>query len=298
MKLLLAVDSVSSAELVAASVAARPWKPGTFARVLMVIDYAFIPIDLANETGGQMKLIRPEMERRAQLVTARALELLRQSNIEAEDATSSGDPRMVIVDTAGEWGADLIYLRSHVYTDISRWMMGSVAREVLRSAPCSVGIIRAAADGGAASPTAGGMRILLATDGSEFSRAAARSVTDRLWPEGTEVKVIGVVNPNVRSVYAVAEVMVNEETEGSLAVVNETVKLVSDAGLRVTGERAVGSAKTLIVERAKEWGANLVVVGSHGRRGSERLFLGSVSEFVANNAHCSTEVIRPQRAEP
>ena len=298
MRLLLAVDSVDSAELVASSVAARPWGPGTRARVLTVIDYALIPIDLVNETGGQMKLIRPEMEKRAGQVTVRAVELLRQSGVEAEEEIGGGDPRMVIVDRAGEWGADLIYVRSHVYRDISRWMMGSVAQVVLRSAPCSVGVIRAAADDGAAPHAPGGMRILLATDGSEYSRAAARSVSERLWPEGTEVKVIGVVNPNVRSVYAVAEVMVTQEgeAEGLRGAVNETVKIISDSGLRATGETTVGDAKTLIVERAKEWGAHLVVVGSHGRRGSERLFLGSVSEFVANNAHCSTEVIRQQRA--
>jgi len=298
MKLLLAVDSVDSAELVAGTVASRPWVPGTRARVLTVIDHAHIPVDLVNETGGQMRLIRPEMQQRASRVTARAVELLRQAGVEAEEEVGDGDARVVIVDRAREWGADLVYVRSHVYRDISRWMMGSVAREVLRSAPCSVGVIRAAADGGAATPAPAGMRILLATDGSEYSRAAARSVSERLWPDETEVKVLGVVNPNERSIYAVAQVMVTQEgeAEGSQGMVGETVKVVGDAGLRVAGETAVGDAKTLIVERAKEWGAHLVVVGSHGRRGSERLLLGSVSEFVANQAYCSTEVIRPQRA--
>src|SRR5688500_8354897 len=172
MKLLLSVDSIASAELVAASVAARPWAPGAEARVLTVIDYAHIPAELVNEAGGQMGLIRPELEKRASQVTARAVELLRRSGFEAEEETGAGDPRMVIVDRASEWGADMIYVRSHVYMNVSRWMMGSVSREVLRRAPCSVGVIRAAADGGAASPAEGGMRILLATDGSESALAA------------------------------------------------------------------------------------------------------------------------------
>jgi nucleotide-binding universal stress UspA family protein len=297
MKLLLAVDSVASAELVATSVAARPWASGTRARVLTVIDYAHIPVDLVNETGGQMKLIRPEMEKRAREVTASAVGLLGRSGVEAEEEVSSGDPRAVIVDRAEEWGADLIFVRSHVYTDIPRWMLGSVAQEVLRRAPCSVGIIRAATDDGAGD-VRGGMRILLATDGSEYSLAAARSVSERPWPDGTEVKVISVVNPNLRSIYGVAEVMVTQEgeAEGSQGAVKEAVQIVSDSGLKANGETAVGSAKTFIVERAKEWGAHLVVVGSHGRRGSERLLLGSVSEFVANHAHCSAEVIRGRTA--
>jgi nucleotide-binding universal stress UspA family protein len=297
MRLLLAVDSAATAELLASSVAGRPWASGTRARVLTVIDYALIPADLVNETGGQMRLIRPEMEKRASQVTARGVELLREAGVEAEEETGSGDPRMVIVDAADEWGADLIFVRAHVYSDILRSMLGSVAHEVLRRAHCSVGVVRpATADAAGAAP--GGLRILLATDGSEYSRVAARSVSERLWPEGTEVKVLGVVNPNVRSMYAVAEVMTTQEgeVEGSPGAVNETSKIISDAGLKVSGEAAVGDAKTLIVERAQEWGAHLVVVGSHGRRGSERLFLGSVSEYVANQAHCSTEVIRPRRA--
>lgn len=297
MKLLLAVDSLASAELVAASVAARPWASGTRARVLTVIDYAHIPVDLVNEAGGQMRLIRPEMERRAREVTARAAGLLGRPGVEAEEEVSSGDPRAVIVDRAEEWGADLIFVRSHVYTDISRWMLGSVAQEVLRRAPCSVGVIRAAADDGAGD-VRGGMRILLATDGSAYSLAAACSVSERAWPDGTEVKVISVINPNLRSIYGVAEAMVTQEgeAEGLQGAVKEAVQIVADSGLKADGETAVGSAKTIIVERAKEWGAHLVVVGSHGRRGSERLFLGSVSEYVAHHAHCSAEVIRVRAA--
>jgi nucleotide-binding universal stress UspA family protein len=237
------------------------------------------------------------MEKRAREVTARAIELLRQSGVEAEEEVSGGDPRAVIVDRAEEWGADLIFVRSHVYTDISRWMLGSVAQEVLRRAPCSVGIIRAATDDGAGD-VRGGMRILLATDGSQYSLAAARSVSERPWPDGTEVKVLSVVNPNLRSIYGVAEMMVTQEgeAEGLQGAVKEAIQIVSGSGLKADGETAVGSAKTFIVERAKEWGAHLVVVGSHGRRGSERLLLGSVSEFVANNTHCSAEVIRVRTA--
>ena len=53
---------------------------------------------------------------------------------------------MVIVDTADEWNADLILVRSHGYKDISRWMLGSAAREVLRHGSCSVEIVRASRD--------------------------------------------------------------------------------------------------------------------------------------------------------
>jgi len=76
------VDSVVSAQLVAGAVVSRPWGSGTVARVLTVVDYSLIPLALANEAGGQMKVIRPEMERRARQATACAVQLLQKSGIE------------------------------------------------------------------------------------------------------------------------------------------------------------------------------------------------------------------------
>lgn len=48
-----------------------------------------------------------------------------------------------------------------------------------------------------------------------------------------------------------------------------------------------------ILEEAKKWDADLIVMGSHGRRGLDRFAMGSVSESVAMTAHCSVEVVRP-----
>jgi nucleotide-binding universal stress UspA family protein len=50
--------------------------------------------------------------------------------------------------------------------------------------------------------------------------------------------------------------------------------------------------KELILKEASDWGAHLIVLGSHGRRGLDRLLLGSVSEAIAAHAPCSVEVIR------
>jgi nucleotide-binding universal stress UspA family protein len=54
----------------------------------------------------------------------------------------------------------------------------------------------------------------------------------------------------------------------------------------------LGDARMLILDEAKEWKADLIVLGSHGRRGLDRLLMGSVAESVAVHAHCSVEVIR------
>jgi nucleotide-binding universal stress UspA family protein len=74
--------------------------------------------------------------------------------------------------------------------------------------------------------------------------------------------------------------------------VREAKEILADAGLTLTGAVVSGYPKAAIVDEAKVWGADLIVVGAHGRRGLELLLMGSVSEAVAMHAHCSVEVIR------
>jgi nucleotide-binding universal stress UspA family protein len=54
----------------------------------------------------------------------------------------------------------------------------------------------------------------------------------------------------------------------------------------------MGEPRAFILDEAKAWGADLIVLGSHGRHGLDRLLMGSVSESVALYAHCSVEVVR------
>ena len=71
-------------------------------------------------------------------------------------------------------------------------------------------------------------------------------------------------------------------------------ELLRQAGLaRVeTSEPLSGDPKAVILDEAAQWGADFIVVGSHGWRGIDRLMMGSVSESLAMHAHCSVEVIR------
>jgi nucleotide-binding universal stress UspA family protein len=62
--------------------------------------------------------------------------------------------------------------------------------------------------------------------------------------------------------------------------------------LILTGKTLVGHAEEIIIETAKDWGADLIVLGSHGYRAIERFLLGSVSQAVASHAPCSVEIVR------
>jgi nucleotide-binding universal stress UspA family protein len=75
--------------------------------------------------------------------------------------------------------------------------------------------------------------------------------------------------------------------------------MMDQAGLIETAAVLRGDPRALLVNYAKDWNADLMVVGSHGRRGLTRMLLGSVSEAVAFHAHCSVDLIRQssQRVE-
>jgi nucleotide-binding universal stress UspA family protein len=68
------------------------------------------------------------------------------------------------------------------------------------------------------------------------------------------------------------------------------------ARLPIEAHIAVGDARTVIDDVAKQIGAELVVMGTHGRRGIGRVLLGSVAESVVRTAPCPVMTIRPLRA--
>ncbi len=71
-------------------------------------------------------------------------------------------------------------------------------------------------------------------------------------------------------------------------------QVISDAGLKTSESVSVlvATPKEVILDEANQWGADLIVLGSHGHRGITRFLLGSVSEAVATHARCSVDVIR------
>ncbi len=148
------------------------------------------------------------------------------------------------------------------------------------------------------------MKILLAIDGSHYSADAARAVAARLWPPDTTVRVISAVE----SIYPPAsEVWYNavdieraqqEMRKDAEQLVTETAETLRNVG-GLTIETAVrdGDPRTVIVDEAKEWSADLIVMGSHGYTGLKRLLLGSVAHSVVSHAPCSVEVVRLKQTE-
>lgn len=287
MKIVLAIDSSAASEVAVSQVASRPWPPGTTVEVLSVVE----PSNIMHVP----QLVERATEHAEGLVQ-RAAELLRQNGIQATPLVLSGDPKAVIVDHAGETKADFVVVGPHGTAGLTRFLLGSVAKTVVRFSPCSVEVARSSAgreSGGR------GMRVLLATDGSDCSLAAARSVAVRPWPSGVEVRVLSVVElsvPLFQPPYSspLMETLRADAMQRAQNAIRAAEQIVAGAGLSVSSAVSVllDSPKAIIPDDARQWGADLIVVGSHGHRGINRFLLGSVSEAVAMHADCSVEVIR------
>lgn len=293
VRLLLAVDTVVTTEMILEAVESRPWPRGTRARVLSAVEDGAVPAEAWRGTGYGAGAVRQEMRRRGEQLTALAVERLARLGIEAEVSIMRGEPAWLIALAARKWKADLILIRAHNRADFRNWVLGSVAKAVVRDAPCSVEVVRPAKDDLSAA-RGGRMKIILATDGSEQSAAAARAVAARPWPVGTEVKVLGTVNPLAYSAGG-RGLVDGGVSQRARRAITDAAQLLEAAGLRTTGELVVGRAGTRIVGEATGWGADLVVVGTRERKGLRRLLSGSVSETVAASAPCSVIVVRARR---
>jgi len=285
---------LTSSEEIVAAVVLRPWPPNTFARIVTAIELAAIPAKIWQDADGQIAPVKQAMLRRATDVTTHVAEQLERSGISVEAIVKIDDPRFVILRQAEEWPADLILIKAHSYSNFSRWLLGSVSRTVLGDAPCSVEIVRATA-APAERGARNGLKILLGIDGSIFSIAAAQSVAARPWPIGTIVKLLSVIEPVVRLTEHLLPLS-RSDAQLMQEVLKQVEAILSEAGLSTTRNIVRGKPKEKIINEAKTWSADLVVVGSHGRRGVKRWLLGSVSEAVATHAPCSVEVIRTDRA--
>jgi len=138
------------------------------------------------------------------------------------------------------------------------------------------------------------MRMLLAIDDSKFSEAAVQSVIAHHKVPGLEVRVLHAIEPptSLMAPEITAYVPPMESAEEAKALVTKTAGALRSAGINVTTAVVHGEAKSMIIDEAKAWAADLIVLGSHGRRGLDRFLVGSVSEAVLRHAHCSVEIVR------
>lgn len=249
-------------------------------------------------------------EEAAQKALGAVAERLRRVDgaLRVEVAVAVGDPAEAIVEVAAERGADLIVVASHGRGAVGRWVFGSVADRVARTAPVPVAIVRPVAGEGApvADVTvAGRQRLVVPLDGSDLASralAVAGQLAKRL---GLPILLLNVVEPAAWVSPLVAAGMPYADpgyeairsdlraTGGRL--LRQAAERLEAAGLAVTWQVLDGSPATGVL--GSERPSDLIVLTSHGRSGVRRWLLGSVAEKLVREGVAPVLLV-PSAAEP
>jgi nucleotide-binding universal stress UspA family protein len=140
-------------------------------------------------------------------------------------------------------------------------------------------------------------RILIATDGSDKSKLAAKEGIDLAKALGAEVLALNVVNEvviasAVRQLGSDRKEVEDKLMAGGKKAVDDLKNLGGAAGVKVDAIVRMGSPANMVIDVANSEGADLIVMGSHGESGASKLLIGSVVQKVLYWATIPVLVVR------
>jgi nucleotide-binding universal stress UspA family protein len=293
MKILFAIDGSSCSKQAIDTALTMKCPVGTEMKVASVVDFSepFPAVEGAKEReiAAVKELVRETVEKLR----------LTHPEVEVDGVVLDGCTVDEILHLSYEWPAHLIMVGSHGRRGLSGFILGSVSRAILLNSRCAVRIVREISQEHMENRV---MNVILALDESEHCKHLIDHVVALPWPYGTKFKCLHVV-PELAD-----EMFLDPDTGYANTLIKhydemmdkhkkwmeaEAQKLNKTFDQEVaTAEVIVGDPREKILEIARHWPADLIMLGSHGRRGIEKLILGSVSEAVATHANCSVEVTR------
>lgn len=252
--------------------------------------------------ASQTKGLRAALDRAGKEVLHRMTGIARLSlgqavtkpHTDVHTVVSHGPIAATIVKEARRRRAGLLVLGSRGLSDIQGFLLGSVSRRVAALATCPILVVK--------EPLTVLAQVVLAADGSKHSRMAAEFLTRQMLPEAAHVSVLTVIESPVTELAARyfdatrLSALLRPRQERAARLVEQIRTLFLKEGYAVTGQVASDHVTDTILQYAARSKADLVVAGSRGLTGSERLQLGSVSEALLKYAKCSVLIVRGRGA--
>ncbi len=141
--------------------------------------------------------------------------------------------------------------------------------------------------------------ILCPVDFSDASRKAVQYAKEFAAGMGASVHLLNVVEPRPMAVDITLNYVPLEEDLEKAAI--EDLKLIlqelTQAGLKAECSIEFGNPSDVILEKADELDVNLVIMGSHGKKGLSRFIMGSVAETVVRKANCPVLIVKSEEKE-
>ncbi|HEY6186333.1 MAG TPA: universal stress protein [Pyrinomonadaceae bacterium] len=312
MRILIGYDGSASADAALSDLRRAGLPREAEALVVSVEDVFMLPPPSSYEVVGQALTSRRVTSgiMQAQARTARALKEAKEFAAKARDRvrsyfpdwevsaeTLAGTASWELIRRADEWKADLIVVGSQGRSALGRLILGSVSKKVVTDSHHSVRVARRAVEQSDGLPP----RIIIGVNGSGEAESAVRAVGRRVWPEGTEVRIVAVddgASPTrIARVLPAAAAMITGCNDDSAVATSMMVEWAENElraiGLRVSVAIERGDPQRVIIEEARKWDADSIFVGGRMFGGAiERFRLGSVATALVTKAHCSVEVVR------
>jgi nucleotide-binding universal stress UspA family protein len=289
MRIVMGVDG-SDASLTALDlVAGMSWPAETTIRLVGAFEMPSVRTGLASplDPGADDDLQQTIFEG-----LRRLSEPLRHRGLDTETVVARGRAADVVLAEAEDLSADLIVVGNRGLGTAASVLLGSVSATLVDHADCPVLVARG--------PRVS--RILVATDGSQSSEAIPGVVEAWDLFRGLPIDVLSVAPPTREGGAAALlpvvpggespHVDASHEVDRYLVMADEMAARLVTAGWRATSSVRRGEAAQEIETAASDLGADLIITGSRGLSGLQRLLLGSVAHQVLLHSQCSVLVMR------
>lgn len=274
MKILTAIDGSRYSTWAIDALRRLPLAGTPQIRILHVLEQAVLVRPwIAPPLVSQPSADRRKAVQRAGRLTQRAAGRLSRRWKSVRTLVERGPVADTIARTAGRERADLLVMGSRGLSDVQAFLMGSVSQQAVTYAPCSVLVVK--------KPLRSVRTVLLAADGSVWSRRALAFLIALLQPAGIDVVVLTVQDASI------VDDAPADETTGP-----RVLQTLRRAGFAARALPAAGHAAAMIIDAARRHRADLVIVGSRGLTGLRRFLLGSVSRQVVKYCPCAVLVVR------
>lgn len=298
MRALLAYDGSPGSEQAAALVRSVAWPTGTTIRVVAALPshleapspwlglYDVPPAGFEEQVASEL---RSEL--------AKMAERLRSEGRRIEVGVLRGRPADAILQDAATFQADLLVMGTRGHGSVTSLVLGSVSAEVVDRSPDPVLVAR----------QPGISRVLFAIDRSPGARDAEDLL--RTWPvfDDVAMRVVSVDAPSsawTEGVEIESDARPNDDlgddppdaSTDPRAVAQQCAERLTAAGREADSVHRTGEPAAAIIHAARQWNADLVVLGSSGRSGISRVLPGSVARHVLHATHASVLIARAVNA--
>ncbi|MFC6784720.1 universal stress protein [Halobaculum halobium] len=249
---------------------------------------------VADTTRDSVTVIEGEtvdtLVRHGKQIVEDAEAMLRSLGIDYETDVVQGDPAPEIAEYAERYGSDLIVMPTHARAGIARFLLGSVSEKVVRLSAVPVLTARMQEDERLSFPYE---NILLPTDGSECATVAADHGLALASTLDATVHALSVVDDQSLGLDVRSAVSADAGEATATKALDDVVARAEDHGVpEVVRHLVHGNPKAELLESIDEHDIDAVVMGTVGRRGTDRILLGSVAEKTVRSAPVPVITVR------